>query len=164
MATIIDLRNAGQLIWIDPQLEPNEQVWRPMYGLARIRPRLDDLPNWESQWEVDQSPVQQMDALLEEFCSGERLTFQRRFKPLTHIQDGIWQLKTPDLRLFGWFPVKDTFICGAIDTAYRVKNSNLYPGYANEVAHYRGQLPLDEPKFITGSDPRDVVSNYDLPE
>jgi hypothetical protein len=79
-----------------------------------------------------------------------------------HLRDGIWELKTPDLRLFGWFHVKDCFICGALDTAFNVKNSNLYKGYANEVGHFRDELPLDEPKYLTGDDPSNVVTNYDF--
>src|SRR5262249_17769795 len=97
------------------------------------------------------------------FCSGETLTFSTQFKPLTHLKDGIWELKTPDLRIFGWFHVKDCFIAGNIDTAFNVKNHNLYAGYAGDVARERDQLDLDNPKFVPGDDPNVVVSNYGFP-
>jgi hypothetical protein len=163
MATILELVRAQPqaLIKLDPALEDREQEWRMIYILPRVRPRImDDLPTWRSQWQVEQSPTQQFDSLLEVFCSGETLTFEQKFKPLVHLSDGVWELKTPDLRFFGWFPHKDCFIGGALDTAYNVKNFNLYAGYANEVAYHRGQLALDPPKFVPGDDPTNVVTNY----
>lgn len=104
-----------------------------------------------------------------DFCSGETLTFERAragpaFKPLVHLQDGIWELKQPDLRFFGWFYEKDCFIGGALDTAFNVKSGPLYRGYAAEVAYHRQQLDLNEPKFVPGDDPRDVVSSFNYPE
>jgi hypothetical protein len=165
MATVIDLATAQPpaLLKLDPALEAREQEWRTIYILPRVKPRFTVLPTWQSHWKIEQSPVQQMDALLEVFCSGETLTFEHRFKPLVHLNDGIWELKTPDLRFFGWFPHQDCFIGGALDTAFNVKNLDLYRGYANEVAYHRQQLDLNEPKFIPGDDPKNVVTNYDFP-
>ena len=134
-----------------------------MYVLPRVMPRMvDELPAFESQWNIEVSPIQQFDALMEDFCLGVNLTFDRQFKPLCHIKDGIWELKTPDLRIFGWFVIKDIFIAGAIDTAFNVKNGPLYVGYAREVAYFRDNLNLNEPKFVTGTEPQDVISNYDF--
>ena len=164
MSTILESAELGALVRLDPALEPNELEWRIVYVLPHMLPQLqNDLPAYVSQWRVESSPLQQFDAMLEVFCSGETLTFDRMFKPLTHIQDGIWELKTPDLRLFGWFPIKDCFVMGAMDTAFKVRTHNLYVGYANVVAYRRNQLSLDAPKFIPGTDPNDVVSNYDFP-
>ena len=164
MSTILESAELGALVRLDPALEPNELEWRIVYVLPHMLPQLqNDLPAYVSQWRVESSPLQQFDAMLEVFCSGETLTFDRMFKPLTHIQDGIWELKTPDLRLFGWFPIKDCFVMGAMDTAFKVKTHNLYVGYANVVAYRRNQLSLDAPKFIPGTDPNDVGSNYDFP-
>jgi hypothetical protein len=164
MATIIELKKRRQLIKLDAGLEDNEQEYRAIYALPVTLPFFEnDIKTLKSQWNVEVSPLQQLDALLEVFCSGETLTFGSHFKPLNHLNDGIWELKTPDLRLFGWFPYKDCFILGAIDTAFKVKSYNLYAGHANVVAHFRGQLELDEPKFVTGEDPVDVVSNYNFP-
>ncbi len=164
MSTLVELVGAGELIRLDPALEAEELEWRSVYALARLLPTLQkELPTYVSQWRVELSPIQQFDALLEVFCAGERLTFDRMFKPLTHIQDGVWELKTADLRIFGWFVMKDCFVMAAIDTAFKVKSHNLYVGYANMAAYWRSQLPLDQPKFIPGEDPNDVVSNYDFP-
>lgn len=164
MATIPCLIAGGVLVKIDPQLEPNELEHRLVYAVSGIIPRLQfELPVWDSVWMVEQDPTQQLDALLEIFCAGETLTFDHRFKPLTHLGEGIWELKTPDLRLFGWFCAKDVFIVACIDTATKVKTYNLYAGWAGEAVRQREQLDLDEPKFVAGENPEDVVSNYAFP-
>jgi hypothetical protein len=164
MATIIELERAEKLFRLDPALEENEREWRWIYALPTFKTRVDnDLPTWISHWKVEESPIQQMDALLEIFCSGETITYGPQFKPLVHLGGGIWELKTPDLRLFGWFLKRDFFIAGALDTAFNVKSYNLYPGHAGVVCYLRDRLDLDEPKFLPGSDPHVVVSNYDYP-
>jgi hypothetical protein len=104
--------------------------------------------------------LQQLDALVEEFCSGVTLCFGPQFKPIQHVKDGIWELKTPDLRVFGWFHVKDCFVGWRCECAEFVKKHNLYYGLAGETARFRDQLDLDLPKFVPGDDPNGVVSNY----
>jgi hypothetical protein len=165
MATVIELSaDGGPLIKLDPMLEEREQEWRWIYILTRIKSRFEiDLHAMTSVWKVEESCAQQMDVLLETFCSGETLTFDQRFKPLNHLGEGIWELKTPDLRLFGWFPYRECFVCGALDTATNVKSHNLYAGYCNTVKYFRDQLNLDNPKFVPGENPRDVIANYDYP-
>jgi hypothetical protein len=164
MATVVELARAGVLSKIDPALEANEQEWRSIYVLPRCRSRIEnDLPNWTSDWKVEETPLQQLDALAEVFCSGVALTFGRRFKPLRPTENGIWELKTADLRIFGWFAARDCFIGGALDLTFNVKNHGLYTGYVGEVVRHRDLLDLNEPKFVPGDNPNDVVSNYDYP-
>ena len=165
MSTILELVEMGRLIKFDPDLEPDQQEDRYFYVAPTILPKLQkELPAYVSDWKLDQRPLDQFEALMTDFCSGDTLYFFRTMKPLIHIQDGVWELKTPDLRLFGWFPVKDCFIMGEMGLATSVKRNNLYEAYVNMVADWRKQLDLDEPKFIPGKDPNDVVSNYDFPQ
>jgi hypothetical protein len=164
MATVLELALAQRLFRLDPALEQNEKEWRFIHTSPRFREREQkELRTWESTWKIEENPTQQLDALVEVFCSGETLTFGPQFKPLTHIKDGIWELKTADLRIFGWFCKKDHFIAGTMDLAFNVKKHDLYGGYAGEVERFRDQLDLNEPKFIPGEDPNVVVSNYNYP-
>ena len=164
MATIIDLVAAGELEKFDPELEPNELEHRFIYLHLSVLTRLtEELPQWESIWRVEQSPLQQLDALVEIFSSGESLTIGTRLKTLNHLGEGVWELKTPDLRLFGWFNVRDSFIITEIDLTHRVKMYNLYAGYAGQVVRKRTQLELNEPKSVLSTDPQHVVSSYNYP-
>jgi hypothetical protein len=49
-------------------LEPSEQESRSIYLLPRLRDRLGDMPQWVSQWDTTQTPLQQFDALAEVFA------------------------------------------------------------------------------------------------
>jgi hypothetical protein len=121
------------------------------------------LPTLESDWGIERTPTQQLDSLVGVFASGEVLCFEQQFKPLGHLGEGVWELKTPDLRVFGWFPQRDCFIADRADLASRIKQHHLYRGYVGEVVRFRNDLDLDEPKFLTGEDPRYVVSNFSFP-
>lgn len=117
----------------------------------------------ESDWGIESTPMEQLDALVGRFAAGEILTFQHHFWPLSNLGSGVWELKTQDLRVFGWFPQRDCFIGDKADNTTRIKQHRLYSGYVNEVVRFRNALDLDEPKFLEGVDPRVVVSNFDLP-
>src|SRR4051812_27179079 len=111
MATLLHLEGAQLLHKIYPALDPREHEWRLFYALPRLRAWIErTLPTLESSWKIEESPVEQLDALIYVFCSGQPLAYGQQFKPLRHIRDGIWELKTADLRVFGWFHTKDCFI------------------------------------------------------
>lgn len=131
-----------------------------MYMSLDLKRRLEvDLPGMASNWKIEVSPLEQFDAFMEGYASGEHLVYLQDLSPIRHIGGGVWELKTADLRLFGWFWQRDCFIGHRIDHAQHVKNYSLYRGYASEVVRYRDGIDLDEPKFIAGDDPNDVVSN-----
>jgi hypothetical protein len=162
MATVIELDRRGDLFLLDA-LEPGERAFRWMYMSPALKTWLAEiLPTLTSSWNVELSPLQQFVDLSETFASGVRLSFGEQFKPLTHITDGVWELKTSDLRMFGWFPKKDCFIGAVADDATKIKTHNLYRGYVNVTTRrFREALELDEPKFVHGDDPHAVVSNFD---
>jgi hypothetical protein len=141
------------------------QEFRTIYASPQLRDWIDNvLPIMGSSWNIELSPLEQFVALAEIFCSGERLAYGSQFKPLTHIVDGIWELKTDDIRIFGWFGRKDCFIGVVADDATRIKTHNLYYGYANVTTkRFLDALDLDNPKYIPGDDPHAVVSNFDFP-
>ena len=164
MATLLDLRGAGRVIKLDPELGPRRQEFRLMYVLPELRQWIEDtLPTLGSTWKIEQSPLEQFDAWLDTYCSGEALTYQRHFYPLNHIKAGIWEMKTADLRVFGWFSAVDCFIGANAGVADQIKRLNMYRPYCEEALRRRAQLDLDEPKFIPGDNPHAVVTNFDFP-
>jgi hypothetical protein len=170
MATVVQLTDAGLLHKFDPVLDPDEQELRLLHTSDKLKGWLENaLPNLTSQWDIETSPLEQLDALIAIYAEGLPLVFERQFKafhrkPIEPAGDGVWYLKTADLRVFGWFWKKDCFIGVVADTAERVKTYPLYQGYRGEVIRFREALDLDEPKFIPGEDPDAVISNYDLPD
>lgn|SRR5262249_3579632 len=165
MATPLHLDRIGFLFKYEPELEPGQRERRSLFASARLQAWIEkELPGLESIWKIELTPQEQLKEFLDgSFCPGDTLTYAWQFKPLTHIRDGIWELKTADLRIFGWFWMRDTFIGSAANLTDRIKQQHLYRGYAEEAAIFRHRLDLDEPKFITGDDPHAVVSNFDSP-
>jgi len=165
MATTLDLATRGLLWKLDAQLGPPQQELRMFHAGPKLVAWIqNDLPKLESVWKIEQRPDEQLDDLLQVFCSGEALTVGWQFRCLTPIANGVWELKTADLRVFGWFHQKDCFIGVVADTADRIKQYKLYAPYSRvEVARFRDALDLDQPKFVHGDNPHDVVSNYAYP-
>lgn len=164
MATLIHLTEQNQLLKLDAALSWREQEERRIYVSPRARDWMEQtLPCEVSDRGLETSPLEQLDQFLVNYCSGRELTYERQFRPINHIDNGAWELKTADVRLFGWFAAKDCFVCTAGDTKFRVKTIGLVPGYRDEVVRFRDALALDEPKFVTGDDPHDVISAFSFP-
>jgi hypothetical protein len=164
MATLLELERKGFLFRYDPNLGPRELEQRQVYLSKAAAKWLDDvLPNMDSQWNSSHSPLEQVDALLARFCSGGALAHSRQFHAMHPITKGIWELKTADVRMFGWFFEKDCLVISNCENAQRLKNvkpnqPSVYARNVSAAASFRGILNLDEPKFLEGDDPNGVVS------
>lgn len=164
MATIVELARASEFELFEPELRHRQQVSRLLYGRGKVWEWItNNLPEAESEYGLEVSPFEQLEEVLNAFCAGEQLIFERQIKPLHHTGFGVWEIKTLELRLFGWFPSKDVFVACSIDFATRIKTYNLYGGYRDEVIRFRDILDLDPPKFIPGEDPRGVATNISVP-
>lgn len=164
MATLIHLAQQNQLIKLEAALSWREQEDRRIYLFPKAKDWMEQtLPGEVSDRGLETSPLEQLDEFMTHYCSGRELTYERQFRPINHIDNGIWELKTADVRLFGWFAAKDCFICTAGDTKYRILEYRLVPGYRDEAVRFRDALDLDEPKFVTGDDPNDVISAFSFP-
>jgi hypothetical protein len=165
MATVQELDATDQLHRLDPGLDHDQFEDRFIYVSPRLKEWIENvLPGLGSSWHIEVDPQGQFDAFLEVYASGDVLTYQWQFKPLNPMGQSVWELKTADLRIFGWFHARDCFIGVCADTKDRILQYNLYPGYREEVVRFREALNLDEPKCIQGDNPNDIVSNYDLPD
>jgi len=165
MATTQTLALQGKIHKIDAGLEDDEQELRLLYGSNDVISFLqNDLPGLRSFHDASLNPRKEVAALIAEYASGLPIEFDRQIKAFRRnafhaLQGGVWYFKTPDLRIFGWFPCRDCFIAVYPDTFENVKGKELYEGRRNQVIHFRNQLALDEPKFIPGDDPHAVLSN-----
>ncbi len=165
MATVQELSGLGRLHKLDIPLEDDEQELRCVYASDQVLDFVvNHLPALASFHGTEVNPAQELDALLAEYACGLPVEAGEDIKAFTrkafdHLQGGIWYLRTSDLRIFGWFPHRDVFIAVYADTFENVKGKDLYEGRRNQTIHFRNNLDLDEPKFITGDDPHAVLSN-----
>ncbi|TIP70341.1 MAG: hypothetical protein E5X53_28270 [Mesorhizobium sp.] len=152
MATLDELVAGKHLIELDGGLDGNELPQRFLYAFPHALKWLDQtLPALEAELgDGKLSPIEQVDVLFHDFVSDEDFSYYERSHSMLPTNLGVWEMKTTDVRLFGWFPRKATFIIAECDTAFRCKNHNLYPGYRSSVVRRRNILDLDEPKFLTG--------------
>lgn len=163
MATILQLCEQGVLDRYDPTLDRGELAERSVFASQRLRTWMtSELVQLVSDRQVEQSPAEQVDARLHVFCTGGVISYDSHFREIHPISDGVWEIKTADVRIFGWFHKRDCFIGHVGDTKHRIMQHRLYHGYCGEVVRFRDALDLDEPKFLAGNEPRNVVSNFDF--
>ena len=162
MSTLAELDQQGVLHKLDPQLGPREQEERLIYASPKFAKWVvEELPQLGSDRGLEVMPSGQLDALFADFTKGEVLTYDHQFKPLHPRRDHTWELKTADVRVFGWFVRMDCFIAVVAATkAFLLEHKGIVAGYVGEVVRFRDALNLDPPKFVEGSDPNAVVSNY----
>lgn len=164
MATLLSLSEQDRVARFEPALRWDQQAWRSIYLLPKAQRFLSEtLPGLMTVHEQEISPLEQVDAFLNYFCAGEPLVFDLQFHPLFHIDSAVWELKTQDVRLFGWFHKKDCFVCTNGGDATWIKENGLYAGFRDEAVRLRRELDLDEPKYIAGDSPHDVVSDFRFP-
>ncbi|WP_050991441.1 hypothetical protein [Sinorhizobium fredii] len=164
MATLIELEQNGDIERIDVALDVGEQPWRTLYGTPAFIEWLDNvLPDLQTTVVGgDTTPMEQVDAVFYEYVVGEPLNPDRRFKRLNWTPDlYVWEFKTPDIRILGWIPARDVFICTYGEMKDRLEALNLYGRYQALTNFARDNLDLNEPKAILSRNYTDVVSDAD---
>lgn len=162
MATLQELCVSGDLVRIDVPLDADQNVERLIFAFPKFTEWVQNvLPDIQTSiLGLEEHPDQQLDAFLNDFISGEALSRRQRFRRLSPADRGIWELKTADIRIFGWFVRRDVFVATAADEKKRLRDINgLYGGYRDEAVRMRDSLDLDPPKYVEGGDYDDVVSN-----
>jgi hypothetical protein len=159
MATIDVLANRDAVIRISVGLEPADQILRNLYGSPSFIEWLDNgLPALTSRKRRrDLEPDEQIDTLFRTFITGGRLYHPENLACLIPQSHGIWEMRTPDVRIFGWFVVKDSFVAVSGGDATEIKKNKLYNSHIKDALRFRRTLDLTEPKFITGTI-HDVIS------
>lgn len=153
MSTPEQLVEAGALERLDLHLDPGELPQRMIYALPRVRRWIaGDLPGLQTDGyhEGAPSPAQQVDECLTALALGEEPGDLPPHLALPKEQ-GIWELRTCDLRLFGWFWNRSVFILSSIDRKDRMARGHIpTSNYVRQAIGDRDRLDLDEPKFLPG--------------
>ena len=160
MPTITDLVDSGAIVRIDVELAPRDQPLRLLYGTPQFIECLQGLLRGDepSQRLGQTSPAEQVDDLFHSFLSGEPLIFTRQFRVVRAEENAVWELKTPDIRIFGWFMAKDCFVAVFGNWADTVKDHDLYRGYRIAIRRLRRELGIDATLCVRGVEPDDVLS------
>jgi hypothetical protein len=158
--TFSNLIERGLLVRIEVPLEPREQETRLLYGTSPFIAWLDERLRLAepSPLLADVTPREQLDNLFYMFVSGRSLAYSRQFRYIKAEKHAVWELKTPDFRIFGWFPLKDCFIATFGDWADKIKDHDLYRGYRIATRRIRREMGAELESCVDSLDPADVLS------
>ncbi|MGG7519660.1 hypothetical protein ACQ3G6_17430 [Allorhizobium undicola] len=162
MATLAELVAARELRKIAlPRLGRHEYEERFIFGLPEFFAWLQTTAREATPFYAGQAAVKyQIHDFLKQYITGKPLTSPRMFRTMRPVKDDIYELKTADVRIFGWFYRKDVFIAVKGDLFCNVKfDESLYEAHRIECLRVRGIINLDEPKFVAGALNSDVLSN-----
>lgn len=160
MATISEIVERSELVQIRVQLDTPDRERRTVYAAPVVINWINNsLPNQTQFYESDATPREQMRILLKTFISGEALQEGDEFRLMQPCGDDVYELKSPDIRIFGWFYENGVFIATSIDTMERVHSvTGLSSAYQREVVRFRAVIDLDQPKYQVGASVSDVFS------
>lgn len=161
MTTFDSLLATGSIVKVEIPLDARSQTQRLLYATPSFVDWLSELMSSDppSPLGADMTPTEQLDFLLFMYVSGQRLTYSRQFRAIRPEPHAVWELKTVDLRIFGWFLRKDCFVCVFGDWADHVKDHDLYRGYRLEIRRLRRELGVGKELCVEGIDPDDVLSS-----
>jgi len=155
MATLDTLLSCQALVRI---LVPTDGAprLRWIYGFPSFQNWLmHDLPKLEpGRLKAEDPPNEQVDNILYRWITGKEIRYTRQFQDLMPKLDEVWEMKTADIRIFGWMyqPLKFIALFGDYADLYKGTNaSRSYHDALRRVKRERDELDLDPPKFATGT-------------
>lgn len=116
----------------------------------------DVLPTLPTNRGRNLSPPEQVNEGFYEFVVGHEMIYGEDCRKLEPVGEHVWELKTTDVRVFGWFPRRSTFVAVAGAMKKNLKKFKNYQPFIASVVTFRDALPLDDPKLLTGG-PADVL-------
>lgn len=150
MATLEHLADSDKVIRHEPDLEDDEFAERYAYFAPAFDVSLSALRAIGCLHGRKLTPYEQTERILYDYVIGVRLAYGSDYHPLDPLGFHTWELKTPDVRLFGWFPRRRHFIIVCWRLKDDLKPAAKYASPIQEVVDFRNLLDLDEPKAVTG--------------
>jgi len=157
MATIAILEKTGDLLPYEPDFEANEFPTRWIHQAPSFATWLEiTLRAERADAERNLSPYEQVEQLLYSYALGRTMIYARDRRLLTPVGLHVWELKMPDVRLFGWLPQRRHFIAVCGEMKRRLRDNASYRPFLDQVVAFRTALNLDPPKFLTGVQANDI--------
>lgn len=165
MPTIDELCSLGSIEKVQPEdvLEADQLAFRRIYMSPKLSNWLRDaLPGIRTDGYIRGAltPAEQVLTAFQDFISGRSPeSFEMAPNQIKPRQLGVWELRTPDIRIFGVFPRSDTFLgCSACTKRQAMRNKNQgYAHHRDATLLFVNGLDLDPPKIKLG-DLRDVIT------
>lgn len=159
MSTLEECKNTGKLITIGGGLRRHQL---PVRLLTATPPAVEwmktVLPTLTTDNFIPGStrPLEQADNLFRRFVSGADFD-----PPVPHqmrpLGQGVWRLRTPDLRLDGWFPQKCIFVIANADQKRNTKKPGRDDLIFQLVLETRANLNLFGGKYEESEDYHDLI-------
>jgi hypothetical protein len=136
-------------------------AWRYVYASDDFLGWMaNGLPLIHASDETQASPKAQLDTALTRFCDGVVLAYGRDVRTLEPYTKHVWELKSPDLRLFGWFPAKNYLVVHRGGDANHLHGDReRYTPLIDSTAQFRDSLVPPLPGPVRGVRLENVVSN-----
>jgi hypothetical protein len=160
MSTISNLLSSGDLKAVTLGLIDDELADRGLFGTSRVFSFLEqELPRISSQ-DVALSALEQVANLFGRYLTNRPFILKSPISPIRHLENGVWELKTLDVRVFGWFSAKDVMIVDAgCDVKLLKSGDRNYSGFITQTTYARKRLGFEPNDYIKGSLSNDILSN-----
>ncbi len=155
MATLDKLVEDGTIVRVKLRLRHGQFDERKLYAYPECLEWMKvEVPKMVTgRLQSDLTPALQLTTLLLQWITGKPMAYGRMFQDMLPQSEEVWELKTPDLRLFGWIYRPREFIAvrgGYADDYKEPTKTKFYGDDRQAVVDARNALPLDTPKFATG--------------
>lgn len=156
MATFEKILEDGLLVPVTVKLGRGRFYDRKLYAYPEChRWMRQDVPRMVTgRIQSAQTPAQQLILRLAQWLSGDSINSGLMFRELKYPRDhDVWELKTDDLRIFGWMYQSKQFIAAVGRYTDDYKEPTKIRNYADDVravATARDALPLEGTKFVRG--------------
>jgi len=155
MATFDKLLADKNLIRVTRQLPRGQFHERKFYAYPRclewMRVEVPKMVTGREQSSF--TPLEQLMERLRQWMAGDPMKHGPWFHDMDPQSDGVWELKTTDLRIFGWMYQPRAFIAvrgGYTDDYKEPTKTKNYADERRKVVKARNALPLDGNKFAQG--------------
>lgn len=152
MATLDELETAGILSRYKHKYHAIPRRGREMWFYKDAAEwLLKEFCAMEPFYAENTAPYKQAAVLLKNFVTGVEFESEIDFWHMRPHDKDVFELKTADLRIFGWFYRPRVFIAALAQTFEVTHKPGVHASYRNETVKMRDDLDLDYPKWVIGA-------------
>ncbi len=154
MATFDKLLKDKRLIPVSLKLRRGQFPERKIYAYPECIEWMREVPRMVTgRLASGFTPQEQLVERVRQWLAGDPMEYGRMFHDMDPRTDDVWEMKTADLRIFGWMYRPQQFIAvrgGYADDYKEPTKTKNYADDRREVVKAREALPLDGEKFVRG--------------